>query len=68
MISEKIESIGIDLKGRVKSLKLAERNMLLPLFEAIVNSIHAIEDAKVRNGKIEIEYAIAKFKCIDCHQ
>lgn len=48
------ESIGIDLKGRVKSLKLAERNMLLPLFEAIINSIHAIEDLKIPNGKIEI--------------
>ena len=33
------DKIGIDLKGRVNRLKLAERNMLLPLFEAIVNSI-----------------------------
>ena len=48
------EQIGIDLKGRVKRLQLAERNMLLPVFEAIVNSIHAIEDTKVPNGKIEI--------------
>ena len=49
------ESIGIDLKGRIKSLKLADRNTLLPLFEAIINSIHAIEDAKIPNGKIDIE-------------
>lgn len=48
------ESIGIDLKGRVKSLKLAERNMLLPVFEAIINSIHAIEDANITDGSIEI--------------
>lgn len=48
------EQIGIDLKGRVKRLQLAERNMLLPVFEAIVNSIHAIEDTKVPSGKIEI--------------
>ena len=46
--------LGIDLKGRVNRLKLAERNMLLPVFEAIVNSIHAIEDTNVPNGKIEI--------------
>jgi hypothetical protein len=26
------EQIGIDLKGRVKRLQLAERNMLLPVF------------------------------------
>ena len=49
------ESIGIDLKGRIRSLKLADRNTLLPLFEAIINSIHAIEDAKIPNAKIEIE-------------
>lgn len=48
------EQIGIDLKGRVKRLQLAERNMLLPVFEAIINSIHAIEDTKVPNGQIEI--------------
>ncbi len=49
-----IDRIGIDLKGRVNRLKLAERSMLLPMFEAIVNSIHAIEDTKVPNGEIEI--------------
>ncbi|MDM1402196.1 hypothetical protein HX033_16115 [Myroides odoratimimus] len=49
-----IDRIGIDLKGRVNRLKLAERNMLLPVFEAVVNSIHAIEDTKVPNGEIVI--------------
>lgn len=51
----KTDKIGIDLKGRVNRLKLAERNMLLPVFEAVVNSIHAIEDAKMFDGKIEVE-------------
>lgn len=51
----KTDKIGIDLKGRVNRLRLAERNMLLPVFEAVVNSIHAIEDAKISDGKIEIE-------------
>lgn len=55
MANKNNESIGIDLKGRIKSLKLADRNTLLPLFEAIINSIHAIEDAKIPNGKIDIE-------------
>jgi hypothetical protein len=49
------DKIGIDLRGRVNRLKLAERNMLLPVFEAIVNSIHAVEDAKIPKGKIEVE-------------
>jgi uncharacterized coiled-coil protein SlyX len=31
--------------------------MLLPVFEAVVNSIHAIEDAKIPKGNIEIEIA-----------
>ena len=54
MAKNNSESMGIDLVGRVNSLKLAEKNMLLPLFEAIVNSIHAIEEAKTTNGNIEI--------------
>lgn len=49
------DRIGIDLKGRVNRLRLAERNMLLPLFEAIVNSIHAIEDTKNPKGEINIK-------------
>lgn len=49
------DKIGIDLKGRVNRLNLTGRNMLLPVFEAIVNSIHAIEDVKILNGEIEIE-------------
>lgn len=52
---EKNDKIGIDLKGRINRLRLAERNMLLPVFEAVINSIHAIEDAKIENGKIKIE-------------
>ncbi|WP_066756291.1 ATP-binding protein [Crocinitomix algicola] len=54
MSKKNTDKIGIDLKGRVKRLKLAERNMLLPVFEAIVNSIHAIEDAKINDGEIKI--------------
>lgn len=49
------EIIEIDLKGRVKSTKLAQTRCLLPVYEAIINSIHAIEDAKVKNGEICIK-------------
>lgn len=48
------DTIEIDLKGRVKSTKLAQSRCLLPVFEAIINSIHAIEDSKQKNGKIDI--------------
>jgi hypothetical protein len=37
--------MNIDLKGRVKNTKLPNNHALLPVFEAIINSIHAIEDA-----------------------
>src|SRR4051812_18084045 len=39
-------------QGRVKNTKLAQSNCLLPLFEAIVNSIDAIEESG--EGSIDI--------------
>jgi hypothetical protein len=46
----------IDIKGKIKEKKLAYSNTLLPLFEAIVNSIHAIEeDSATQIGIIEID-------------
>ncbi|THV60579.1 hypothetical protein [Chryseobacterium candidae] len=46
----------IDIAGKVREKKLAHNNVLLPLYEAIVNSIHAIEDAKLsEKGLIEID-------------
>ncbi|MAB57399.1 MAG: hypothetical protein CL524_07595 [Aequorivita sp.] len=46
----------IDIAGKVREKKLASNKALLPLFEAIVNSIHAIEELRNDNpGVIEIE-------------
>ena len=44
----------IDLRGRVKNTKLTPANGLLPVFEAVINSIHAIEEAGSANGKITV--------------
>lgn len=44
----------IDLRGRVRNTKLAPTSGLLPLFEAVVNSIHAIDEAKRDNGRITV--------------
>jgi hypothetical protein len=44
-----------DVTGRVRNIQLPLSKPLLPLFEAINNSIQAIEDAKVSEGKIRIE-------------
>lgn len=46
----------IDIKGKVNEKRLAFSNTLLPLFEAIVNAIHAIEeDSVTKPGIIEVE-------------
>jgi hypothetical protein len=45
--------MNIDLKGRVKNTKLLPSRSLLPLFEAIINAIHAIEEEGT-SGKIQV--------------
>lgn len=45
-----------DLTGRLKNTHLPLNQGLLPLFEAVVNSIHSIEDTPdINSGKIRIE-------------
>ncbi|MGB5982986.1 MAG: hypothetical protein WBG46_12655 [Nonlabens sp.] len=46
----------IDIAGKVREKKLASNKALLPLFEALVNSIHAIEELQSDSpGLIEVE-------------
>ena len=53
----------IDILGKVREKKLSYSNTLLPLFEAIVNSIHAIEeDSATKPGMIEVEFIRSKQK------
>lgn len=44
----------VNVAGRVKNTKLCASKALLPLFEAIVNSIHAIRHSGRTDGKIDI--------------
>jgi hypothetical protein len=45
----------VDLSGKIKSTHLPRSKALLPMFEAVVNSFQAIEDAAVvRLPRIEI--------------
>lgn len=44
----------LDFPNRVENIRLAKSNCLLPLFEAIVNSMHAIEEAKRRDGFVVV--------------
>jgi hypothetical protein len=41
----------IDLQGRVRNIKLNQNKALRPLFEAISNSIHAIEEESLSTAK-----------------
>lgn len=46
----------IDIKGKINEKKLSYSNTLLPLYEAVVNSIQAIEEGSAtKTGIIEIE-------------
>jgi hypothetical protein len=49
--------IGTNLPGRVRNVSLAPSNGLMPLFEAVSNSIHAIEECgrAPEDGRIKIE-------------
>jgi hypothetical protein len=53
----------IDVRGKVAEKKLAYNNALLPLFEALVNSIHAIiENSVTKPGEIKVEIIRANQK------
>jgi len=45
----------IDVAGRIRNVVLPKSRPLLPLYEAIINSIQAIEDEKEQAGKIIIK-------------
>lgn len=58
---ETIESMGTNLKGRLKNTSLPRNKALFSLFEAVVNSIHSIDerlqcdsDFFMNNAKIEV--------------
>jgi hypothetical protein len=44
----------IDLQGRLRNINLPAEKALMPLFEAIINSIHAIQDLGMNNGNIDV--------------
>ncbi len=44
----------LDVIGRLHNTRLPHSKPLLPLFECIVNSIHAIEEAGIKNGLVQI--------------
>lgn len=55
-----MRNFGISIKGRVKNFSLPKNQPLIPLYEAIVNSFHAVDERK----KKDIEYKDAKISII----
>jgi len=48
------QNMNINLAGRVQNTHLPYQSALLPLLEAIINAIHAIEESGTNNGRIDI--------------
>ena len=48
-------SINTNLRGRLRNTPLPRSHGLLPLFEAVVNSIHAIDETGRSDGRVVIE-------------
>jgi hypothetical protein len=44
----------VDIVGRIRNLQLPVTQPLIPLFECLVNSIEAIEDAGITDGRIDV--------------
>jgi hypothetical protein len=44
----------VDIVGRIRNLQLPATQPLIPLFECLVNSIEAIEDACISDGRIDV--------------
>jgi hypothetical protein len=44
----------IDINGRLRNIHLSTDKVLMPLFEAVINSIHAIQDLGNSNGAINV--------------
>jgi hypothetical protein len=47
--------LTVDLQGRVERMNLRRHQSLQPLFEAVSNSIHAIQAIGRRDGFVRIE-------------
>jgi len=58
-------SYSFDFAGRIRNTTLRKQDALLPLFEAIVNSLQAIEDAGRNDGNGLIEVKIDRLPVLD---
>lgn len=58
-------SLQTNLKGRLRNTSLPKSHGLMPVFEAVVNSIHSIEEMdNASEGKIGFSASIAPLKAV----
>ena len=50
--------MNTSLRGRIRNTRLPQKQILMPLFEAVINSIHAIEDSGHSSSEGEISVFI----------
>jgi hypothetical protein len=65
-----IKNFSVSLEGRIKNYNLPRKKALFPLYEAVVNSLHAIEgrskkELSFKNGQIDICISRNKQPLID---
>jgi hypothetical protein len=62
-------NLKTNLYGRLRNTKLAKKHALMPLFEAVINSIHSIEESSIDTSKsiINIEILTAKQNNLNFH-
>lgn len=53
-MEEILPELHTNISGKIRNTKLPKTKSLWPLFETISNSIHAIQDKDITNGKISI--------------
>lgn len=56
---------SVDFNGRIRNFDLPRRQALLPLFEAVVNSLQAIEDVRREQGSGKIEIVVNRQPVLD---
>lgn len=56
---------SVDFNGRIRNFDLPRRQALLPLFETIVNSLQAIEEAGREKGEGRIEIRVNRLEVLD---
>ena len=59
-----MNNLNTSLKGRLRNTNLSKTNVLLPIFEAVVNSIHSINERIQKIGDIKILDSYIKVKLL----